>query len=501
MKELQKTKSLCPECLSVIDATLYEKDGKVIMEKTCAEHGDFTDVIWSNAEYYKWAQNYAQDGIGLSNPNTQGDKGCPLDCGICDNHLTSTLLANVDLTNRCNMRCPICFANAAAAGYVLEPDRAQIREILARLANEKPVRCFAVQFSGGEPTVRDDLPDIIRDAKNMGFTQIQVATNGLRFSKDIDFAKSVLDAGLNTVYLAFDGVTAYPYEVARGYNAYPQKIKAIENMRAAGYKSVVLVPVLVKGVSDDQVGDIVRFGMNNTDIIKGINFQPVSFSGRINKDELKNMRITISDLARLLDEQTDGQIGKEDLYPVPCVSVISSFIEAWKHERQISLTCHPNCGVGTYLFNVNDEILPITRFVDVDGLFGLLQDISDNIGEGGKISKAKAITRLTREVPKLIDNKQAPPGVNLRNLLLSVLTNGTVGDTAAFHNNTLFLGAMHFMDPYNFDTERVKRCGIHYGLPDGRIVPFCSYNAVHRPTFEREFGIPIEEWRKKNKEQ
>lgn len=471
------------------------------MEKTCATHGDFTDVIWSNAEYYKWAQNYAQDGIGITNCNTHAENGCPLDCGICENHLTSTLLANIDLTNRCNMRCPICFANAAAAGYVLEPDREKIREILERLASEKPVRCFAVQFSGGEPTVRDDLPEIIKDAKALGYTQIQVATNGLRFSKDVEYAKSVLNAGLNTVYLGFDGVTARPYEVARGYNAFPQKLKAIDNMRTAGYSSVVLVPVLVKGVSDDQVGDIVRFGMDNTDIIKGINFQPVSFSGRIDKDELQNMRITIADLARLLDEQTEGQIGREDLYPVPCVSVISSFIEAWKHERQITLTCHPNCGVGTYLFKVNDTILPITRFVDVDGLFGLLQDISDSIGEGGKISKAKALTKLTREVPKLIDGKRAPEGINLRNLLLSVLTNGTVGDTAAFHNKTMFLGAMHFMDPYNFDVERVKRCGIHYGLPDGRIVPFCSYNAVHRPIFEKEYGIPLEEWRAMHKEQ
>ena len=500
MKEIQKTKSLCPECLKVIDATIYEKDGKVMMKKTCEEHGSFSDLVWSDAEYYAWAQKYAHDGSGVTTCATHEEKGCPYDCGLCEKHLTTTLLANIDLTNRCNLRCPICFANAAAAGYVLEPDRDEIKAILKRLATQKPVRCYGVQFSGGEPTVRDDLSDIIRDARELGFTQIQVATNGLKFSRDIDYAREVNKAGLNTVYLGFDGVTEKPYLVARGYNALPDKLKALENMRAAGYTSIVLVPVLVKGVSDDQVGDIVRFGMNNTDIIKGINFQPVSFSGRINKDELSSMRITIADLARLLEEQTDGQIGKEDLYPVPAVSCFSSFIEAWKQEAQITLTCHPTCGVGTYLFKVGDDILPITRFVDVDGLFSLLHDLQDTLGNGGKLNKAKVISHLTREAPKLIDNGKAPHGVNLRNLILGVLTNGTVGDTAAFHNKTLFLGAMHFMDPYNFDLDRVRRCGIHYGLPDGRIVPFCSYNAVHRPIFEKEYGIPLEEWKKQNRD-
>ena len=96
----------------------------------------------------------------------------------------------------------------------------------------------------------------------------------------------------------------------------------------------------------------------------------------------------------------------------------------------------------------------------------------------------------------LIDNSKAPKGLNMRNLLLNIITNGSVGDTAAFHNKTMFLGAMHFMDPYNFDLSRVRRCGIHYGLPDGRIVPFCSYNSIHRAKFEAEYGVPIEEWKK-----
>ncbi|HPR41740.1 MAG TPA: radical SAM protein [Candidatus Methanofastidiosa archaeon] len=499
MKEIKKTKSLCPECLKVIDASIYEKDGKVIIEKKCDEHGLFSDTYWSDYDYYMKAMSYRNEGIGLDNPQTETEVGCPYDCGLCGNHLTSTLLANIDITNRCNMRCPICFANAAAAGYVLELSMEEVTAILTRLAEERPVRCWAVQFSGGEPTVRDDFPDIVAKAREMGFTQIQVATNGKRFVKDIEFIKRLKAAGISTFYLQFDGVTEKPYITARGYNALPEKIKALENLRKEGMTSIVLVPTLVKGVSDGQVGDIVRFAFDNSDIVKGVNFQPVSFAGRIDKSELEKMRITIPDLARLLEEQTDGQITKDDLYPVPCIAPISNFISKWKKEPQLTFTCHEHCGVGTYLFKHEGKILPITRFVDVDGLFEYLEGMAENLDESnGKIAKAMMTVKLTKNLPKFIDGQKAPPGINLRNLLLNILSNGTVGDTAAFHRNTLFLGAMHFMDPYNFDIERVKRCGIHYGLPDGRIIPFCSYNSIHRPNFEKEFGIPLEEWRKKN---
>ncbi|MBN1785683.1 MAG: radical SAM protein [Candidatus Methanofastidiosa archaeon] len=500
MKEIKKTKSLCPECLKVIDAIILERDNKVIIEKECDEHGHFSDVYWSDYEYYSWAKPFRTNGEGLDNPQVDQRKGCPYDCGLCENHLTSTLLANIDITNRCNMRCPICFANAAATGYVLEPTKEEIVKILKRLADEKPVRCWAVQFSGGEPTIRDDFPEIVAEAKRLGFTQIQVATNGKRFVKDIDFIKKLKAAGLNTFYLQFDGVKEAPYITARGYNALPEKIAAIENIRKAEMTSIVLVPTLVRGVNDDQVGDIVRFAFDNGDVVKGVNFQPVSFSGRIEKEELEKMRITIPDLARLLDEQTNGQITKEDLYPVPSIAPISHFISAWKNEPQLTFTCHEHCGVGTYLFKVKDQIIPITRFIEVDAMFDFLEEMAIKVKDSGKVAKAKITLKITSKLPSFINNEKAPPGLNLRNLILNVLTNGTVGDTAAFHNKTLFLGAMHFMDPYNFDIERVRRCGIHYGLTDGRIIPFCSYNSIHRAKYEKENGVPLSEWKKMHAE-
>jgi len=496
MEIIGKTRSICPECLKVIDADLYEEGGKVLIEKKCLEHGVFKDVYWSDYSYYLRANDFRSDGNGIDNPYGHESKGCPYDCGLCDKHMSPTLLANIDITNRCNMNCPICFANAGKAGYVLEPSREEIRKILQNLADQRPVRCTSVQFSGGEPTVRDDLPDIINDAWNMGFTHVQVATNGKRFVNDIEFTKRIRETGLNTIYFQFDGVTEKPYVAARGYNAFPEKLKAIENMRAANITSIVLVPTLVKGINDDQVGDIVKFAFENKDVVSAINFQPVSFSGRIDQNSLQESRITLPDLAILLEEQTDGQITRDDLYPIPYINTVSKFVEAWKKKPHMMATCHEHCGFGTYLFKDKDgEIMPITRFVDIESLFGMLKDLTEDINNGGKLSKAKALWKITTSFPGMIDNAKAPQDLKLKKLLLNILSKGTASSVVPFHRKAVFLGAMHFMDPYNFDLERVKRCSIHYGLPDGRIIPFCAYNTIHRQDFERENGVPLEEWK------
>src|SRR5438445_524819 len=111
----RRTGSLCPECLKVIPATLYIGDGALKMKKTCKEHGEFDEVCWSDAEMYLRAENWAFDGVGLENPQIVDAKVCPYECGLCNLHYSATSLCNIDLTNRCNLKCPICFANANAA--------------------------------------------------------------------------------------------------------------------------------------------------------------------------------------------------------------------------------------------------------------------------------------------------------------------------------------------------------------------------------------------------
>lgn len=486
-----QTKSLCPECLKIIDAQILEKKGKIILEKKCPNHGNFSDVYWSDAKLYKKFQQFAKNGNGLKNPTTATKKGCPHDCGICPKHLTTTLLANLDVTNRCNQKCPICFANAAAAGYIYEPTMEEIKKMLSVLRNEKPVPAMAIQFSGGEPTIRKDFVNIVKMAKKMGFVQIQMASNGTTLAQQNDLALKLKKAGLNTVYLQFDGLKEKNYVDIRGYNALPNKLKAIENCNKVGLDSVVLVPTIVKGTNNDQIGSIIRFALKNIKSVRGVNFQPVSFVGRIDQHELKNKRITVPDIIRSIEEQTSGEVKETDFYPIPFVSAISHFIEAWKGKPTLDFTVHEHCGAATYLFYENNKIIPITKFLDVEKFIILIEKMATELKNSNSknLTKIKLIGQLSIELPKIINKKESPKKLNFVKLFINVLRNGTIDTLADFHRDALFVGIMHFQDAYNFDLNRIKKCGIHYIVPDGRIIPFCSYNALYRETIEKKFAI------------
>ncbi|MHC1564728.1 MAG: tetraether lipid synthase Tes [Candidatus Syntropharchaeales archaeon] len=482
-----KTKSICPVCKMVIEADVLEEGGKILIKKTCPEHGYFEDVYWSDpASFYKF-KRFGRDGRGVSNPMVGEREGCPYDCGLCAEHLTGTILANIDLTNRCNQRCPICFANAAAAGYVVEPTMEEIEKMLKVLREEEPVGCTAVQFAGGEPTVRKELPEIIRMAKDMGFSQIQVATNGLKLAKDLEFCRKIRDAGLNTLYFQFDGLKEEIYEEIRGYNALPLKLKVIENCRKTRITSVVLVQTLAKGLNDDQLGPMLDFAAENHDVIRGINVQPISFAGRTDINEVHAKRITIPDFMRLVEEQTAGAITKDDFYPVPFVLPISRIIERWRETPQVEFTVHPHCGVATYVFIEDGKYIPITRFIDVEGLMELLEEEITSIHGFG--DRLKLVKNLITKIPHFIDQERSPIKVDVAKLIINIIREGNTRALAEFHDNTLFLGAMHFQDLYNIDLERVRRCGIHYAIPDGRVIPFCTYNTLHREKVEKKFAI------------
>ena len=482
MRVIKETESLCPECLRVIPARIYEDGGRVHISKACPEHGAYTDLYWSSYEQYERAARYEHLGTGLDNPRTESKRGCPHDCGICTEHKSSTVLAIVDVTNRCNLRCPICFAHAGAAGYLYEPTLKQIRGILENLVSNTPIRPPALQLSGGEPTVREDLPEIIGMAREAGIYHIEINSNGIRMAESIDYCRELKEAGADTVYLQFDGVTPEPYVVARGHNLLPIKLKALENLRAAGFNSVVLVPVLVGGVNDDQVGDIIRFALEHREIVRCVNFQPVAITGRINRRQRERMRITIPDLMRLAEEQTGGLIRQSDWYPVPTVLPLTEFVGHMTDFKYVDFAAHPHCGMATYVTMDNGEARPITRGIDVDGLLEALEDANGKL-ERGQVTRAKLslATAALRHVNMGM----------LRRYLSPVLMNGDYDSLGALHQNMVMISSMHFMDPYNFDLARVQRCLIHYGTPDGRIVPFCTLNNLHRQRIERKFAKPL----------
>ncbi len=500
------TTSICPECKKLIEAKLLERDGAVVIEKTCDEHGFFSDIYWSDVELFLKAEDFAFDGIGLVDPHTQcGETECNAYVEIGGKRFpmtSSTGLANIDLTNRCNMRCPICFANANAAGYVYEPDYETVVRMLEMLRNERPIHCTAVQFSGGEPTIYPRFLDVLKKADELGFAQIQVATNGLSFARDPQLLKDAVDAGLDTIYLSFDGVTDDIYLQARNRKMFDVKLKLIENARKLDKPpSIVLVPTVLRSINDHQVGAILDFAFENGDVVRGVNYQPVAFTGRISSDERQRERYTLTDLVYDVDSQT-GYAGRDDWYPVPVVAPISKLVSALLGKNMVTFTTHPHCGIATYLFRDDDgTVTPIPRFIDVEkfslGLYKLSKTAKNNWLKMWYKMRAMRIIRKSIKKDKL---PQGLKDVDIVNLIAGVLGDGSKDTLSEFSWKMMYVGGMHFQDDYNYDVERVRRCGVHYATPDLEVIPFCAYNGGpnFRAKVESEHSVPLDEWRAKH---
>ena len=492
IETISKTKSLCPECLKILDAEVYIEDNQVYIEKECPEHGTFKHTYWHNAEDFKKAITHGAQPHKLTNLNETAEGSCPSNCGLCEEHNSQTVLGLIDVTNRCNLSCPICFANAAASGTLYEPSQDEIRQMLRNLRKNRPVPTPAIQYSGGAPTVRSDIVELIKIAKEEGFTHTQIATNGLALANDENLAKELKAAGLNTVYLQFDGITPEPYIKTRAADIFDKKIEAIENCRKAGL-GIVLVPTLVTGINDDQIGGIINFALDNIDIIRGVNFQPVSFAGRTPSDKVEEQRITIDDLMKQVEIQTDGMIPHDAFYSASTVAPVSDLIAAMSdNDAEVTLTCHEHCGVGTYVFKEDDgTVIPITKFIDVDKFINLIEKSIPDVSKNTKLSKTKTVARALKELPKTVNKDNSPSYINITDLLKNIFIKKDYSSLGDFHINALLISCMHFMDPFNFDQDRVSRCVIHYAVPDGRIIPFCSMNNIYRESVEEEFHIPL----------
>ena len=487
---IKKTKSLCPICLKVLDAEVYNNSGNVMMRKECPEHGIFENTYWTNENIYNQAESCDYKGNGLTNPQTSNEKGCPLDCGICSEHESHTVLGLIDITNRCNLKCPICFANAAVSKKIYEPTFEEIREMLINLLKIQPVSTPAIQYAGGEPTVRKDIVELIQLAHDEGFTHIQIATNGVKLAKDPNLAQKLRNAELNTVYLQFDGVTPDVYIKNRGRDLLDIKKEAINNCRKADL-GVVLVPTLIKGINDHQVGDIINFAIENIDIIRGVNFQPISFSGRTPADQVEEQRVTIPDFEKLVTEQLNNDIKIEDFYPASCIRPISDLVEILEGEPQVTFTCHQHCGTATYLFIDGDKRIPINRFIDVDRFFEVIEESTAKLRGAKFAKKTLTLAKATKELTKTVNMNNVPSNLDIKQILATVFKERSYDALADFHYNALLIGCMHFMDPFNFDADRSKRCVIHYALPDGRIIPFCTMNSLYREEIEAKYSKPM----------
>ena len=498
--KIKNTKSLCPECGKPLDAEVYDEDGKIFIKKTCDEHGEFINTYWSDDELYNRVDDYTPTITSVENPCVPDESACPNNCGLCSKHETSTVLGLIDVTNRCNLKCPVCFANAAAAGYIYEPTQDEIRQMLRNLRNLKPHPCPAIQYAGGEPTVRKDIVELVKMAKEEGFTHVQIATNGIRLAKRENLAKELKEAGLNTVYLAFDGVTPEPYIYNRGRDLLEDKIQAIENCRKVGL-GVVLVPTLVKGINDHQVGEIIKFAFDHNENIYGVNFQPVSFAGRTPADHVEEQRITIPDFVKIIEDETDGEVPTSAFYPPSSVEPIAEFISLLDGEdsAKVTLNCHQHCGIATYVFRDKtegpgkDKLIPITDFIDVDDLFEKLKEYNEKLKEGKFGSRKRVLAGITKNLTKMVHTSRTPKNLDIVKILLNVFAKRDYSALGDFSKDAMLISCMHFMDPFNFDEDRVKKCVIHYATPDGRIIPFCTMNSMYRESVEQKFAKSLKQ--------
>jgi Predicted Fe-S oxidoreductases len=501
-KLVRVTSSLCPVCYRLLPAVIFEKEDKLYIRKVCPDHGEFEDLYYGDVNLYYKFDYWEYEGKGPKVPYVDLKSPCPFNCGLCPMHHQHSALVNMVITNRCDLSCWYCFFFAEKAGYVYEPTREQIKFMVEQLKRQDIT--LVIQLTGGEPTLREDLIEIVRIMRESGVKHIQLNTWGGTFAKmyledpeyAIKYARELREAGVNTIYMSFDGVNRRTNTKNHWEVPY-----TLEVFRKAGMTSVVLVPTVIRTVNDQDLGNIVKFAAYNMDVVRAINFQPVSLTGMMKRNMRNKFRITIPEVLKAIEEQTNGEITRDSWYPIGTSVVFSKLVEAITGKEQFEMANHPSCGAGTYVFvewrNGEPHFIPLSKFIDLEGLLEYLREKTDELKEGG--NKVWIGVKLLYNLRKFIDKEKGPKDFDVYEMLRNIIVNHNYEALGEWHYRTLFLGTMHFMDLYNYDVERVMRCDIHYTTPDGRVIPFCTYNVLndlYRDKVLKEYQIPIEEWKK-----
>lgn len=496
-RTIRFTQSICPDCNMILDAEVFERDGKVFMSKTCPTHGECEELYFGSYKMYNKFSTYWMDGKGAHAPNVMVDKcACPTNCGLCTNHLSHSGLANMIVTNRCDLTCWYCFfyvKKGLEGAYLYEPTHEQVRAMMKTLKAEKPIAGNSIQITGGEPMLRDDISDIIRIMKEEGVDHVQMNTNGIKLALSPETMRQVRNAGVSNLYLSFDGVT--PRTNPKNHWEVPY---ALESARKCG-TTVVFVPTVIKSINDHELGPIIRYAQKHLDVVHAVNFQPVSLTGRMGKKEREKYRITIPDCIERIQEQTNGEISTDDWFPVPSCMPLTNVIEAFSKKPKYELSIHFACGAGTYVFEDTQtkKLIPLTSFVDLKGVLEYFEEKAEEIKSGA--NRYWTMLQVVRKLNQFVDRNKQPHGLNLAKMFSSILLKHNFDSVGSWHVRSLFLGMMHFQDKYNEDLERLQRCDIHYLTPDLRIIPFCAFNVIpewYRDRIQKKYSIPVEEWEK-----
>jgi len=459
----EKTKSICPVCHKTISAVRLRKGNKIYLHKECDRHGKFEALLWDESskitgenrldeivdpgsgELLEW-QHWKNEGVNTVPTvfDTKSSEGCPHDCGLCEKHEQQACCVLIEITQNCDQNCNYCFASAhSSKGKTQDLSLGEIKEMYESLLAKNTGRAFNIQLSGGEPTLRDDLSEIIQMGKEYGFPYIQVNTNGRRLAKDPSYAKKLHEAGLSSVFLQFDGTEEAIYENIRGKALLSLKEMAIKNCADAEL-GIVLVVTVVPGVNDHNLGDILRFGIEQLPYVRGIHFQPVSYFGRFPHQPLDADRITIPELIGKLVVQSDNKLRIDQFVPLE--------------------TGHPMCSFhGNFLIMDDGSLISLASDPQKCGC-GYNEDSIEKARNYIAKKWTYKLKRISEAVSKDYDFS------SWDHLL------------AKIHSHGFSITAMAFQDAWNLDLDRLQKCRTQVATKENKLIPFCAYNILHRPT-------------------
>ncbi|HNI07887.1 MAG TPA: radical SAM protein, partial [Thiobacillaceae bacterium] len=425
------TASVCSHCLRRVEAKILIKEERVFLEKWCPEHGWERSLIADDADYYRLCREvYVKPPEMPERFNTVMRRGCPWDCGLCPDHMQHSCVSVVEITETCNLRCPVCYADSG-------PDTGRhlgLAEIEAMLdtvvANEGEPD--VVQISGGEPTLHPDFFAVLDAAKARPIRHLMVNTNGLRLASEPGFAErlAAYQPGLE-VYLQFDSVHDATLKALRGAELADTHRRALERLEAARL-STTLVMTVARGVNDDQIGEVIRHALQ-WKCVRGVTLQPIQDAGRVGAPVGGGHdRLTVSGLRRAVAEQS-GLFSLEDVVPVPC---------------------NPDTLAMAYALRRGEEITPLTRHLGPEVLLA---------GPRNTISFERD-PALREQLIRLFATNLAPEAqAACLSELLCCLPRVDAPDLG--YENVFRVLIVRFMDRHDLDLRALKKSCVHMARP------------------------------------
>ena len=444
---LGTTQSLCPQCLDVVPAKIVNREGKIWFDKFCPEHGSRSDYVCGDASWWD-RMEFNVPGRRPVKFGIEPHRGCPYDCGLCTQHEQHTCIAVLELTDSCNLKCPMCYAASGPGGK-----HASLDECVAAIDRlvEVEGRPEILQLSGGEPTIHPDFEAVLNYACEQPIDLVMVNTNGIRIASDARLVEVLARQKHRCqIYMQMDGLDDCSYQYLRGETLLDRKLKAVEVLGNAGL-NVTLVATMQPGLNMDQIGPLIRFAIDRP-WVTGVSFQPATYVGRSVEPGRLAERVTFPDVIREVENQTQGKFRGDDFFPIPCA--------------------HPNAHTLCYAFRSGTDVIPVTRFVDIEKHYDLLANgislnrentrqiieqllMRESCGPGCDCSGGAEVDGglLSRMKGKTLDMPVS--SVDWESLATDFFSRAMTADLG---NADMFrITTTSFMDAYNFDIRQLMK--------------------------------------------